>query len=97
MIFLISKASNTGSGAQLSFYSVFTRAFYPGRCATIRKFPGSIPGRITGDFDVITSLVSIEYGGYGCEKVTSQNKDEMDLTLTSLRVISMVRGHVIVT
>jgi hypothetical protein len=47
--------------------------------------------------DVITSLVSIEYGGYGCEKVTSQSEDEMDLTLTSLRVISMVRGHVIVT
>jgi hypothetical protein len=46
-------------------------------------------------FDVITSLVSIEYGGYGCEKVTSQSEDEMDLTLTSLRVISMVRGHVI--
>jgi hypothetical protein len=40
-------------------------------------------------------LVSIEYGGYGCEKVTSQSEDEMDLTLTSLRVISMVRGHVI--
>jgi hypothetical protein len=47
--------------------------------------------------DVITSLVSIEYGGYGCEKVTSQSEDEMDLTLASLRVISMVRGHVIVT
>jgi hypothetical protein len=47
-------------------------------------------------FDVITSLVSIEYGGYGCEKVTSQSEDEVDLTLTSLRVISMVRGHVIV-
>jgi hypothetical protein len=48
-------------------------------------------------FDVITSLVSIEYGGYGCDKVTSQSEDDMDLTLTSLRVISMVRGHVIVT
>jgi hypothetical protein len=48
-------------------------------------------------FDVITSLVSIEYGGYGCEKVTSQCEDEIYLTLTSLRVISMVRGHVIVT
>jgi hypothetical protein len=47
--------------------------------------------------DVITSLVSIVYRGYGSEKVTSQREDEMDLTLTSLRVISMVRGHVILT
>jgi hypothetical protein len=46
-------------------------------------------------FDVITSLVSIEYGWYGCEKVTSQSEDEMNLKLTSLQVISMVRGHVI--
>jgi hypothetical protein len=47
---------------------------------------------------VITSLVSLEYGVYGCERVTSQRHRYVTLErcgVTSLRDISFVGGHVI--
>jgi hypothetical protein len=46
-------------------------------------------------FDVITSLVSLDYWGYGCEKVTSLREATLEKSgVTSLRDISIVGGHV---
>jgi hypothetical protein len=42
-------------------------------------------------FDVITSLVSLDYWGYDCEKVTSLRKATLERSgVTSLRDISIV-------
>jgi hypothetical protein len=41
-------------------------------------------------FDVITSLVSLVYWGFRCEKVTSHGKSYSKCSVTSLRDISIV-------
>jgi hypothetical protein len=45
-------------------------------------------------FDVITSLVSLVYRGFRCEKVTSHGYSYSKCSVTSLRDISIVGDHV---